>query len=498
MRITLLLFLLFITTTGFSQIKEGITYSEDEIAIQDKFVEAKKYALIGRFEKAEEILKQLYNDDRKNPAISIELSKIYGYLEDPYNQSKYAKTAFENASSNEYVMIHYAQICMDQEKFDEAIPVLQKLVIHNPSSEAYSDQLATAYLQINDSNSALSTYSDLEKKIGVNRNISRRKYEIYEILGKESKALNELKKLSAAFPSDITFKHNLAKYYTKIGKEKEALSVYKEILEIDINDAAANMAITAASTGDGNDNTYLRSLTPIIENKSIPIDRKILELVPFVDQLLDSNEQELADALLMLSDKITVIHPDEPKSHALYGDVLMAANRPKDAAKAYEKTLTLNDKVYLVWEGLMEAYTETKDYPNLLRVATDALDYFPNKASAYMFYGRANTMSQNYDEAIDILNEGLFVSGKDIYNKSNIYAELARTQSANKDFESAEITIGKALELSENKNGLALEIYGDILYQKGEVEEAVKQWKNAQKSGIRSTLLFEKIESKKL
>lgn len=498
MRIKLLLLAVFISSFGYSQIREGVTYTEDEIAIQDKFVEAKKFSLIGRFEKAEEILKQLYNDDRKNPAIAMELSKVYSYLEDPYNQSKYAKTAYENAPNNEYVLINYANVCMEQEKYEEAIPVLLNLVISNKDSEVYSDKLATAYLETNNADDAIKTYSDLENHIGINENTSRRKYEIYEILGKKKKALVELEKLSTAFPNEVLYMHNLASYYTKLGKEDKALEVYKRILDIDINDPAANMAITASSTGNGDDNNYLRSLTPIIENKSIPVDRKILELVPYVDQLNTNYKQELADALIMLSDKITIIHPKDAKSYALYGDILIAANRPKDAAKAYEKTLSINDKIYLVWEGLMEAYTDIKDDQNLLRVSTDALDFFPNKASAYMYYGRANTLTSNFTEAIDVLNEGLFVSGKDITNQSNIFAELGRAYLGKSDFEAADKNISKALDLSNNKNGLALEILGDILFKKGDIDGAILQWQKAQKTGIRTKSLAEKIELKKL
>lgn len=498
MRILYILIILLIAAVGYSQIKEGITYTEDEIAIQDKFVEAKKFTLIGRFEKAEEILKKLYNDDRKNAAIAMELSKVYGYLDDPYNESKYAKTAFENESGNEYVLINYANICMDQEKYEEAIPPLQQLVSKNKASEAYADKLATAYLQINKEKVALTTYSNLESQIGITENVSRRKFEIYEILGKNKMALVELEKLSLAFPNEIRYLHNLATFYVKLGKEDKAIDVYKKILEIDINDASANMAITAASIGGGDDNNYLRSLTPIIENKAIPVDRKVLELVPYLDQLNTKYDQELADALIMLSDKITVIHPKEAKSHAVFGDILMAANRPKDAAKAYEKTLSITDNVYLVWEGLMESYTEIKEYQKLLKTATNALDLFPNKASAYMYYGRANTLTENYSEALDLLNEGILVSGKDIYNKSNIYAELGRAFAGKKDFDASLNNITKALEISTNKNGLALEIYGDLLFQKGDSVGAIIQWKKAQKVGIRSESLLEKIELKKL
>ena len=498
MRIRLLLLALFISRFGFSQIIEGVTYTEDEIAIQDKFVEAKKYALIGRFEKAEEILKLLYNADRKNPAIAMELSKIYSYLEDPYNQAKYAKIAYENASNNEYVLINYANVCMEQEKYEEAIPVLLKLVSTNKASEAYSDKLATVYLKTNNAEAAIKIYTDLENQIGITENVSRRKYEIYEIRGKNKNALIELENLSNAFPNEILYMHNLASYYNKLGKEDKALEVYKRILNIDINDAAANMAITAASTGEGDDNNYLRSLTPIIENKSIPVDRKILELVPYVDQLNTNYNQELADALIMLSDKITIIHPMEAKSHALHGDILIASNRPKDAAKAYEKTLSINDKIYAVWEGLMEAYTDIKDEQKLLRVATDALDLFPNKPSAYMYYGRANTLTNNFAEAIDILREGIFVAGNDITNKSNMLAELGRAYSGKNDYETASEKITKALELSSNKNGLAHEILGDMLYKKGDTEGAISEWIKAQKNGIQTKSLADKIELKKL
>lgn len=498
MRIIQVLLILFTVINVQGQIVQGVTYTEDEIAVQDKFVEAKKYTLIGRFEKAEEILKQLYNDDRTNAAISTELSKVYGYLEDPYNELRYAKTAYENDPNNEYVKINFSNICFNQERYDEAIPPLKNLVSAYPSSEAYTDKLATAYLQINNSDEAIQAYNALESRIGITENVSRRKFEIYEILGKNKKAVQELVALSSTYPNDIRFKHNLASYHTKMGKEDKALLIYKEILELDINDAAANMAITSASSNKGDDNTYLRSLTPIIENKSIPVDRKVLELVPYVEQLNTTYDQELADALIMISDKIAIAHPDDAKTHAIKGDILLAANRSKDAAKAYEKTLSINDKNFLVWEGLMEAYSTAQDNKNLLRVSTEALDLYPNKASGYMYYGRANTLTKNFSEAIDLLEEGVFVSGKDVYHKSNMLAELARAYTYQKKYDDADHKVAEALEMSQNKNPLALEIYGDLLYQKGDTQGAIKQWKNAQNAGSRSSILKKKIEDKKL
>ena len=493
----LVLFFIFITSILNAQ--EPFQYTEAEIAVQDKYVEAKKYTLIGRFEKAQEILTELYKEDRGNAAIAMELSKVYSYQDDLYNEHKFAQKAYENDPTNEYVLANYAAICMDQEKFGEAIPVLKSLVGKKPTNEEYTDKLATAYLQTNDSDAALSAYDAIESKIGVTENVSRRKYEIYEILGNNKKALAELINISKANPYEVRYMHNVASYYIKLGKNDEAQKVYEKILEVDINDAEANRAVTLAKSGSGDDNTYLRSLTPIIENKSIPVDRKILELVPFVDQLNQKYDQELADALVMLSDRIATIHADEAKAHALKGDILMSTNNIKGAAKAYEKTISINDNVYSVWEGLLDAYTELKDIVKLKKTATNALDLFPNKSSAYMYYGRAYTLNNDIEEAIELLEEGLLVSGKDVTGKSNLYAELGRAYLAAKDLPKASENVTKALDLSKNQNGLALEIKGDIQYVKGEKGDAVKSWKEAiTKGGILSQRLQEKIDTKKL
>lgn len=492
------LLLFFVFVTSFLNAQEPFQYTEAQIAVQDKYVEAKKYMLIGRFEKAQEILTELYKEDRGNAAISMELSKVYSYLEDPYNEHKFAQKANESDPNNEYVLANYAVICMDQEKFDEAMPLLKLLVAKQLNNEEYTDKLATAYLQKNNSNEAIAAYNAIESRIGVTENVSRRKFEIYEILGKDKEALVELIKVSDAYPYEVRYMHNIATYYTKLGKEEKAQEIYNKILKVDINDVEANRAITLAKTGGGNDNTYLRSLTPVIEDKTISLDRKILELVPFLDQLNQKYDQELADALVMLSDRIATIHVDEAKAHALKGDILMSTNNIKGAAKAYEKTISLNDNVYSVWEGLLEAYTETEDIVKLKITATNALDLFPNKPSAYMYYGRAYTLSNEISEATEILEEGLLVSGKDVTSKSNIYAELGRAYFASSNIAEASENIEKSLELSNNKNGLALEIKGDIQFAKGDTDQAVESWNSAIKVSVHSQRLQHKIDTKRL
>ena len=66
-----------------------------------------------------------------------------------------------------------------------------------------------------------------------------------------------------------------------------------------------------------------------------------------------------------------------------------------------------------------------------------------------------------------------------------------------KKYDDAKIWVGKALENGGRNNGTLLEHYGDILYQLGDKESAVKYWEDAKKAGA-SELIDKKIMEKKL
>ncbi|MBT3622335.1 MAG: hypothetical protein HN535_06280 [Flavobacteriales bacterium] len=56
----------------------------------------------------------------------------------------------------------------------------------------------------------------------------------------------------------------------------------------------------------------------------------------------------------------------------------------------------------------------------------------------------------------------------------------------------------KALQNGGDKSAVVVEHYGDILYQLGDVEGAIIQWKNAKELGVASKFLNQKIEDRKL
>ena len=67
-----------------------------------------------------------------------------------------------------------------------------------------------------------------------------------------------------------------------------------------------------------------------------------------------------------------------------------------------------------------------------------------------------------------------------------------------REYEKAKEWIQKSLANGSDSSAVVVEHYGDILYQLGEIENAIIQWKKAQELGEASNFLNQKIEEGKL
>lgn len=464
--------------------------SEQEVAYQDKFIEAKSFELLEKYEKAEKILLELYKDDRTNAAVNIELSQLYQKMDNPNKEFKHGIIASQNAPKNQAVLSIFGATCLRQQNYLEAEKTYKKLIDLYPTNEMYTDKYATSLLFQNREDEAIKAYNSLENKIGVTEDVSRRKIEIYQFSDNKLAMIKEFEKLIDVDPNNITALHNLATTYKNNGDHDAANEIYKTILTIDINDTKANVNLIGDDINNPeNDENYLRALNPIIDNENVVAKDKIIELIPYAQKLAANPEDKnLASALSELSQRLVAIHPKSAKSHAFRGDILYLSGNAKDAIKHYEKTLEINDNVYSVWEQLMYALNETKNWDKLDQISESAIDLFPNKASAYYLHGIANKKLKKISEAIEFLSEGILISGKDKVLKTKIYTELSQAYLEDNNISNAIKNIDKAIDISNSLYPIALKIKGDILSQKGENKKAQKLYDQAEKLGPQSNI----------
>lgn len=493
MKLKLLSFLCFLT---FSSSIWAQALTKAEVGKEAKFIEALRENAIGRYDKGIKILEELYKEDRTNSELSFELAKAYAATKVHPKVEKHAEIAIKNAPDNVWYKQFYGDYLMDRKLPESAVFYYKDLIRLSPDDKDNYTQLADAYILANQQNKALEVYQTMETNIGPTNNVIFYQFEVLDLMGNYSEAINQMNRLVKRNPQSEEYLSILAQAFLKNKEENKAMDIYRAMLKVDPNNAEANLALIGEGSKAESENAYLRSLSPIIENKSIDIERKVKELIPYIGNLAYPKNVELSDALLELGDRLIQTHPKEAQAHAAYGDILLQTNNIEAAIKQYEITLKLNDKSFAVWQQLMVAQIEVEDWQSLLTTSENAIDIFPNQALGFYFYGIALAETKSNDDAQDILQEGLMIAGKNTNLQSTIKCGMALNAMRLGNNDSAIKLLEEAKSIND-QNALTFEYLGDYYQLTGDPKKALDNWQNAQKMGNSSMKLKGKIEANK-
>jgi tetratricopeptide (TPR) repeat protein len=447
--------------------------SEAELKTQDKFLQAKQQQILGNLDDAVNIYKDLARKDAKNDVVLYELARIY------LKQDKVEKalSAIQEAiiinDQNTWYHNLNADILLQKGQYLNAAVSYEKLIKLQPRISSHYTNLSYCYLRANEPAKAIKILDQIESKAGISEEYSRKKFEIYDRIGKENKAVEEIEKLIQQFPDEMAYRHILAVYHKKNGKDDKAKDVYTDILKLNPEDAKANIALADDFRKDGKDNNYLNSIKSIISNENIELDIKVQEMIPYVEKLNQQYDQELGNTLLELVGILNTVHPKEAKVYALQGDILNAKGEREAAFRSYKEAIKYDETVYSVWEQGMYILAELNDMEELVDFSESAMDVFPNQGFVYYMNGLGNNSMKNYDEALLMLDQVLLMSQKnkelrlETYSLlGNVYHQLERAKESNEAFE-------KALEI--NPSSITVKHnYSYYLAQRGEDLEKAK------------------------
>jgi len=461
---------------SYAGISQPGLYTEDAIQDQDKFLKAKNLVLMGKLDQAEEIYLSLSKSNKRNDVVMYELSRLYHNKEDGENASRYIKKAIQINPSNQWYHRLQGSYLEKEELYDQALKCYSKLIELDPQNLSFLSKHAQLATKALDDQTAIASYNRIEAITGISEKISKKKFKIQSRMGETDAAVNELNRLVTAFPQTVRYRNNMASYLLEIGKEKEALASYAEVLRIDPEDPIALIAISAKNASDQPDsNRSLSSaISQIISNPAINIDKKIAELLPMVTDLENMGDVQQQEVMGLI-DQLSEIHPDDAKSHAIYGDALLAVGDEPKAIAEYQKAISITKNVFPIWEQLLYAQESQKLYEDLQQTAEEALDYYPNQPLCYYFMGTATAriiqpqLSKEelflrgikegdhnkaakaaYEESVSYLEEALLMTGNNESLQYRILRSLAFISHDYKRSEKAETYALQALEKQGN------------------------------------------------
>jgi len=396
----------------------------EEVLIEKKIIEGEKYTYLGDWEKAEPIFRGILEQDVQNSAACYQLSRTLLATGKTADALIYIKKAIRIEPNNEWYLLMEADIHEKIGDLYAVMEVYEKLIQLQPKKAQYYEMLIGFCKKTKENERLLKTLDGYEKLVGVSESITRNRFETLDAMGRTTEALAAINRLTVVYPSNIDYKYLAAAYAKKIGMEEKALDYYHQIIAINPDDTRAKLALAGAQKAEGNTSEYLKSIAPVIANPNIDIDVKLEELIPYVIEYSKTKEPGLGDALNETIQQLVISHPKEAKAYSVQGDVLSIGGKDEEAIKAYKKAVALKDNIYIVWEQMIGLLMANHAYDDIIVQTNRAIDIFPNQAYLYYASGYASYKKRHLDEALDMLNEALIMTGKNNGQKINIYNML--------------------------------------------------------------------------
>ena len=473
--LSLLLFFLIVPVFAQEQI------TEEEVNQEKLLIEANREKLLGNYDKAITMLRELFRQDGERAAVAYELGRLLhaeGQLEEAI---KYLKIATEKEPSNEWYLKFLADVYQQEGRNREGAELYQKLVEQSPDDQYLAFRLSYFLVRDQQIDKAIKVYEDLQKEIGVNEEIARRKHTLFLGLGDTKRAAQALEELTKAYPGIIDYKHLLAAYYESQGEQDKAQKVYEQIIAQNPKDPKAQIALAGGSNIQQDELRYIAELRPAFERSDVDVDLKISKLYPFIAQVVETGDLTIANAALELTSIMEELHNSDPKPFSAAGDLLYHSGRKLEAAEKYRATLERDENVFPVWEQLLAALYESGDAEGLYETANDAMDVFPNRSNIQYYLAIAADALGKHDEALDAVSMAEMMSGRNAGLRAEIKALEGQIEAHQGNQSAAKAAFEEALGLATDSPDVNYR-YGMYLLDKGEVKNAATAAEKAVKA----------------
>ena len=493
-----------ISVTGFCQDtlqpKASLAQNAEAFSkgIEEKYKENVDMA-IGYFEEA---LKAFPEDH----ASMYELSALYSRKGLPEKGFEMIKAAVELDSTNKWYKIRLADFYSQNNDYDSFVNIYDDLLEDEPNNLEYLEVYIDALLHLERYEQVTEKLDVFEDNIGVNEYISLQKLEIYDLLGKKDKVIEEMEKLSKAYPYETRYMSVLAEMYMQDKRDQDALNVYLKIKEINPEDPYINTSLLEYYQKQGELDKAFEEFVLAIKNKKLDYNTKA-QIYEYWFNMKDEGENTVKEAEIA-GNAFLETHPDKELGYYVIGTVHYNNENYAEAKKYYMDAIARDSSSFISWYQLIFTDMSLEDAEGLYEHTMKAKRFYPEQPIFYLFNGVALIDMEKYQEAAKVLEKGRYLSADkkltanfDTY-LADIYHELGEKEKMYKQYDRVlkndpeniyvlnnyayflsedNTRLEDALKMSaitvekEPKNTTYLDTYAWVLYKLGRYKEA-KKW----------------------
>ena len=428
------------------------------------FLEANRALVIGNYSEALASLRQCLSLRPDEASVHHLLAKTYKELEKADEAIYHAGEAVRLDQKNHWYLISQAEIFEKYNYFMKAAEALmQASALVSQGSESLQLQAVDLQIQAMEYKTALKILDQLEKKVGPDDDIIRRRYNVLIKMGKRKQAEKLLQNLKKQNPDSDIPRGALLNHYKYFKNTKKSQQLLREWLARDPDNGEVWIELGNLYYEKRNYDRAYEAFALAIETKDLDA-RKQIEVLLFMASRFDRMSY---DEMLQYAETIAARHPFAPEPFALLGDLLAKqGNKPK-AIEAYQKTIKNGGDKESVYQQLLLLLTEENRYEEAIKAAKDLTALYPDNSAGYALGAISAFQIGDYRSAIQLAENGLpkSIGNKPIrFQLSYILAEshhkLGYHEQSDEYFE-------KALNIDPN-NVSALNNYAYYLTERGE------------------------------
>ena len=492
--------------------------SDNELTIinDSKFIDAISYKNSGDYEKAIELLNQIIKSKSDRAPAYFELAKIYNAKSKKEKALDFINHAVELNPKNKWYLNFKIHLTNQLRLFDEcenAYLLRQKLF---PSNTDYDVELSDFYVFRKKYHKALKIQNKIEEKVGVSHDINFNKFLIYKGLDEYEKCEREIKKLITTFPGNSDYYIHYADFKFQYGEDSLALKIYDQALEVIPNDPNILNELAQYYHNNHQIEKAKKLYQEIIQNRRFELSEKRNILNKF-RRLVEFNSElyGFTKSIMMLAAEQ---HPYDPSINLIIADFTYDSKDYKESTRYYQRVIDSKPNDYNAWIQLVTSFYNISEYEKMSKKSSEALEFFPTQPSFYLYSGIARIQLEQYDVAVEILEEGndlLLSTDKQLkaqfmsslgdayhavgkHEESDSYFELSLELNPENHFvlnnyayylSERNIQLEKAKKMSKKSNALNpdeasfQDTYGWILYKLGDYEKALNWLKKSELNG---------------
>lgn len=436
----------------------------DSLLMRQWFFSGLREKTIQNYPLAADMFRRVVELDPGNDVALYELAGIHNAQNENDKAERYIKAATTLKPQNEWYWLLLADIYKRTNNLPALVTVFDELIRVNPDNEDVYFDKANALLRQNNATEASAVFDEIEERFGESDDLSSSRQRVLLAQGKPEKAIAELEKQIGQKPGDLRSYLMLGELYMDAGETDKALNTLKKARSLEPANALVRLSLADVYRSMNKPEDAFIELKEAFADVNLHIDEKVRIVLSFFPSFSDIRARAQADELASV---LTKVHADDPKSHAVYGDVLFQEQKFTEARAAYKKALSLNDQVYLIWEQLLRIEVSEGDFKQAMADGETALSIFPNQAPLYLYTGIAYAQLQKHEKAISYLKNALTLETEDRQALSQIWSALGDSFNALKRYKESDQAYEKALE-NDPDNSYTLNNYAYYLSLRGE------------------------------